>query len=190
MSQELQSIKISFKDEIKKNITLTIVMGVILALAGLLAMGAPLVAGLSLALVVGIILLIGGVGQLVFAIKTGKGFFITLLGVLTVILGAYMIGNPGTALASLTLFLAAYLIVSGFLEIIMSLQYRTTNGWEWSLFSGILAALLGIMIWNQFPLSGAWAIGILIGVRLFFSGWALFMFGFAARSLRIKNNLQ
>jgi uncharacterized membrane protein HdeD (DUF308 family) len=43
--------------------------------------------------------------------------------------------------------------------------------------------LLGLMIWNQFPLSGVWAIGVLIGVRLFFRGWTLVMFGFAARSL-------
>jgi len=37
------------------------------------------------------------------------------------------------------------------------------------------------MIWNQFPVSGALAIGILIGIRLFFSGWSLLMFGLVAR---------
>jgi len=38
------------------------------------------------------------------------------------------------------------------------------------------------MIWNQFPLSGEWAIGVLVGIKLVFSGWSLLMFGMVARS--------
>jgi len=29
------------------------------------------------------------------------------------------------------------------------------------------------MLWSQFPLSGAWAVGTLVGVRLLFSGFSL-----------------
>jgi uncharacterized membrane protein HdeD (DUF308 family) len=38
------------------------------------------------------------------------------------------------------------------------------------------------MIWSQFPVSGARAIGMLLGVKLFFSGLTLLMFGIAGRS--------
>jgi len=182
MTEENQNIHMPFMDEIKKNAGLTIAMGIVLLLMGFFAMGSPLVAGLSVAMMVGIILIIGGIGQLVFAIKTGKGLLNILLGVLTIILGGYMLSNLGAALASLTIFLAIYLIVSGILETVMAFQVKPVQGWGWAMFSGILSVLLGIMIWSQFPLSGAWAIGILIGVRLFFSGWTLLMFGMAARS--------
>ena len=184
MSQEFQTTNTPFLDELKKNSKHITAMGVILLLVGLLAMGSPFVAGLSLALMVGIMLVIGGVSHLVFAVKTDKGVFTIFLGILTVIIGIYMVSNPGAALASLTIFLALYLLFSGILEILMSYQIRPAKGWGWAMFSGILSVLLGALIWNQFPLSGAWAIGILIGIRLFFSGWALLMFGVAARSLQ------
>ena len=184
MSQEVQLIETVFAQEIKKNARFAIITGLVLLLVGLLAMGSPLVAGLSLALMVGIILITAGIGQLVFAVKTGRGFINIILGLLTLFIGAYMISDPGAALESLTIFLAIYLLVSGIFEIMMALQIRPVSGWRWALFSGIISALLGAMIWSQFPLSGAWAIGLLIGIRLFFSGWTLLMFGMAARVLQ------
>jgi hypothetical protein len=39
------------------------------------------------------------------------------------------------------------------------------------------------MIWRQFPLSGAWAIGILIGVKLFFAGLMMITVGSTVRAL-------
>ncbi|MFW2372046.1 MAG: HdeD family acid-resistance protein [Gammaproteobacteria bacterium] len=177
-----ENIQTQFLEDIKNNSGLTIGAGIIVLLMGLLAMTAPLVAGLSVAMMVGVILIIGGVGQLAFAFKTSKSVFTIIVGALTVIVGAYMVLNPGPALASLTIFLAAYLIVSGIFEALMAFQVKPVKGWGWALFSGILSLILGAMIWSQFPLSGAWAIGILIGVRLFFSGMSLLMFGLIARS--------
>ena len=184
MSQDIQNIETQLMAGIKKNAGLTITMGIILLVMGLLAMGSPLVAGVSIAMLVGAILIVGGIGQLVFAFKTGMDFFTIILGARTVIMGGYMLSDPAVALASLTIFLAGYLVASGVSEAIVSFKARPANGWGWALFSGLLSVLLGLMIWNQFPLSGAWAIGILIGIRLIFSGMSLLMLGLAARSAR------
>jgi uncharacterized membrane protein HdeD (DUF308 family) len=51
------------------------------------------------------------------------------------------------------------------------------------LFGGIVSVLLGIMIWAQFPLSGVWAIGILLGIKLFFVGLIMLVGGSAMRSM-------
>ena len=112
-----------------------------------------------------------------------KGIFTIIIAVLMAIVGAYMIMNPAAALESLTIFLAAYLIVSGIFEALLAFQVKPAKGWGWELFNGIISILLGAMIWNQFPISGAWAIGILFGVKLLFSGWTLIMFGSAARGM-------
>lgn len=181
MLQEIQQIQTPFLDAIKENTGITIAVGVIAMLIGLLIMASPLVAGISVALMVGIMLVISGLAQLVFAFKSGSGIFAIILGALTVIIGGYMVSNLNVALAALTFFLAAYLIASGISEALMSFQARPAQGWGWALFSGILSVVLGVMIWAQAPLSGAWAVGILIGIRVFFSGWTLLMFGFAAR---------
>ena len=45
------------------------------------------------------------------------------------------------------------------------------------LFNGIVTLLLGIMLWRQFPLSGVWAVGILFGIKMIFSGWAFVFIG-------------
>jgi uncharacterized membrane protein HdeD (DUF308 family) len=181
MSEDVQNVRSEFFGEIKQNAGLTIAMGVIVLLMGILAIGSPFIAGLSVALMVGIVLLVGGIGQLIFAFKAKTGIFSIIIGVLTVLVGGYMIANPDVALVSLTLFLAAYFIVSGIFEAILSFQARPAAGWGWSLFSGIVSVILGIMIWSEFPVSGAWAIGILVGVRLIFGGWSMIMFGSVAR---------
>jgi uncharacterized membrane protein HdeD (DUF308 family) len=183
MTQEIQNLETPFINQIKTDSGLTIAVGVILLLMGLLVMGSPLVAGISITIMVGAMLIFGGISQLVFAFKAGKQVFAIVLGALNVIIGCYMVSNPGVALASLTIFLAIFLIISGISEAMMSLSVRPTKGWGWSLFSGIVSVLLGVMIWNQFPLSGAWAIGILIGVRLISSGWTLLMLGVMARNV-------
>jgi uncharacterized membrane protein HdeD (DUF308 family) len=183
MSPETLKTVTPFTEDIKKNSGITIVIGVILMLLGFLAMGSPLVAGISVAMIVGYMLIFGGISQVAFAVKTREGMFAIIFGALTIIIGGYMVAHPGAALASFTLFLALYFILSGIIEVLVSFQVRPVEGWGWALFSGLISVLLGVMIWSQFPLSGAWAIGILIGVRLLFRGLTLLMFGFAARNL-------
>ena len=182
MSQNFKNIDSTFLNEIKKNSGLTIAVGIIVLLMGMFAMGSPFIAGVSLAIAVGFMLIIGGVSQLVFALKARTGLFSIILGVLTVIAGGYMVSNPGVALATMTLVLAVYLVISGIFEVMMAFQVKPVKGWGWTLFSGIVSVLLGGMIWSQFPVSGAWTVGTLVGIKLFFSGLALLMFGFTARA--------
>jgi uncharacterized membrane protein HdeD (DUF308 family) len=56
-------------------------------------------------------------------------------------------------------------------------------GWGWALFGGVVSLVLGIMIWRQFPVSGTWAIGILFGVHMLFTGFAMMGIGSAARAV-------
>lgn len=38
---------------------------------------------------------------------------------------------------------------------------------------GVVSLVLGVIIWAQFPLSGAWTVGILLGIKLFIDKHAL-----------------
>lgn len=170
-------------DEIKKNARSARWIGVLLLIAGFFALMAPLAAGASIAMMVGFLLLFCGVGHLVLVFQSGsfgRGVFILLLAALNLLAGIYMIARPGIALAALALFLAAYFVATGITEIVAAFQARPDAGWGWLAFGGALSALLGLMIWSQFPLSGAWAVGVLVGLRLFTSGWELIAIGGAA----------
>jgi uncharacterized membrane protein HdeD (DUF308 family) len=89
--------------------------------------------------------------------------------------------QPLEGLASITLFLSAYFIVTGIFELVGAIQIRPAAGWSWMLFNAIVTLLLGLMIWRQFPLSGAWAVGVLFGAKLIFSGTSLIIIGRAVR---------
>jgi len=181
MSQENPIPIAPFILRIKNHSGNTILMGFIILLMGILAIGSPLIAGYSIALLVGIVLVAGGLGQLVFAIKTGQSIITVLIAALTIIIGIVLLSNLNAILATLTIFLMIYLMVSGIFEIILAIKIRPSKGWGWALLTGLVSVLLGMLIWIQYPLSGAWAIGVLLGIKLVLSGWTLIMFGLTAR---------
>lgn len=160
-------------------------VGIFMLIAGFLAMLAPFAAGLSVAVIVGVLLLVTGVTQVLLVFRAGsfgEGLMLVLLGVLSVVAGGFMVAQPVAALATLTLFLAGYFIACGILEVIAAFGARPQSGWGLLLFGGIVSVLLGVMIWQQFPLSGVWAVGVLVGVKLIIAGWALIAIGGAAKA--------
>ena len=63
----------------------------------------------------------------------------------------------------------------------MALQLRPADGWLSEAITGAASLVLGVLLWRQFPLSGAWAVGILFGVKMMFNGWALVIVSRATR---------
>ena len=172
-------------DAVKKDSTALLILGIVTVVLGSLAMMSPMITGVAVALMVGILLIGGGIMRTIFAFKCkswGAGILVFLLGILTLFVGLYMVSMPGVALATLTLFLAAYFVVDGIFEIVEAFDLKPIQGWGWMLVGGVVSILLGVMIWRQWPVSGAWAIGILVGIKLIFAGWAMVGIGVAGRS--------
>jgi uncharacterized membrane protein HdeD (DUF308 family) len=156
--------------------------GIIAIILGILAMIAPVITGLSIALFLGVLVVIGGIVRLVWAFQAGslgEGILKFLLAGLTLVCGMMLVANPLFASGFLTILLSLYFIVDGVSEIAVGLSSRR----GWFIFAGVVSILLGVLLWAQFPLSGAWALGILLGIKLFFIGLIMIMGGSAARSL-------
>jgi uncharacterized membrane protein HdeD (DUF308 family) len=171
-------------ETIKKDAKTSKWVGILLLIAGFLSLVAPFGAGLSVTVMVGVLMLFSGVAQLFLVFKAGsfgEGILLALFAILTLVAGGYMLSQPVEALAALTLFLAAYFVASGVIQIVGAFGARPQAGWGWLLFGGIVSILLGAMIWRQFPLSGAWAVGTLVGVQLVMSGWTLIAVGGVAK---------
>jgi uncharacterized membrane protein HdeD (DUF308 family) len=183
--ETLEEKKMTLVELIKEDAKTARWVGIFMLIAGFLAMVAPFAAGLSVAVVVGVLLLVTGVTQVLLVFRAGsfgEGLMLVLLGVLSVVAGGFMVAQPVAALATLTLFLAGYFIACGILEVIAAFGARPQSGWGLLLFGGIVSVLLGVMIWQQFPLSGVWAVGVLVGVKLIIAGWALIAIGGAAKA--------
>lgn len=118
-----------------------------------------------------------------FKINLWSNFFLHLfLSLLYIIGGGFILYDPTTSAINLTLLLAIFFVVSGILKIIFaSTQVVANKGWL--ILNGILTFILGIMIWQQWPFSGLWALGTLLGIDMLFTGWGLIMLAFGAKNL-------
>ena len=173
MTNGIQEADQEMLSTIKTHAGVGTVVGIFVVVAGILALLSPLVAGLSIAVAVGVLIVASGISRLFLAFKMGSfghGLFVFLLGLLSIVIGGYMVSRPGMALATLTLVLAIYFAVDGIFQIIWAFRLRPIKGWGWSLFSGVVSLALGIMIWRQFPVSGVWAVGTLAGIHMVFGG--------------------
>jgi len=151
-------------------------LGIALIALGVAAVVAPVVAGSALVIVIGFILLIAGAVPIVRELKAEASKERTIgliLGIITALAGIAIIGHPLFGLAFLTVLLVGYFIVEGVWKIVVSFRYKPATGWKWLLASGVLSLVLGLLIWRQWPVSGLWAVGVLVGVNLLGTGMAL-----------------
>jgi uncharacterized membrane protein HdeD (DUF308 family) len=151
-------------------------LGIVLVALGVAAVLTPAVAGSAVVIVIGFILLIAGIMTVARGVKAEAGVekaMGLILGIITALAGITVIGHPLFGLAFLTLLLVGYFVAEGVWKIVVSFRYKPASGWKWLLASGVLSLLLGLLIWSQWPVSGMWAVGVLVGVNLFGTGLAL-----------------
>jgi uncharacterized membrane protein HdeD (DUF308 family) len=163
-----------------------IVAAILFIVLGVFAIIEPAVAGLGVALLVGWLLIFGGVSHLISAFEGGgarRVLFQILAGVVFLLGGYYLLSHPLLALGTLTLLLAAVILVEGVCEMVTYFRLRDEQASGWMLANGILALVLGAMIWLQWPSSSVWAIGTLVGVNLLFTGITRLMVGLTGRRL-------
>lgn len=171
-----------------------LVVGILFALIGGAAILMPQLSSLAIDLMLGWILLASGLIQFISGVTTRAhgGVFIKFLRAgFFVIAGLLLLFRPYAGVLTLTLLLAIFLVVEGIAEIVTAIQVRKIGGWGWMLVSGIAATLLGMLIWVQWPLSGVWALGLLVGIKLLLLGWAIVMMSLAVRAAgKIKTQVQ
>lgn len=137
--------------------------------------------------VVGYFLIFGGVLYCSGAFFTGSwgGFFLTLMtGVLQLVTGLLCTRHPAEAAIVYTLLMAAFFMVAGLFRIVAALS-GSFQGRGWVVVSGVITLALGLMIWQQSPISGLWVIGTFLGVDLIFNGWLYVVIGLNVRQLPV-----
>jgi uncharacterized membrane protein HdeD (DUF308 family) len=146
-------------------------LGILTALLGLGILASPLLTGITLVVIVGFLVLAGGVIRLFAAFRGhGTGFATFLTGILTILCGLVLVLDPVFASGVLTILIAVYLVFDGGAEMFAAWALRPNMGWGWLMATGVMSLLLGILIWRQFPLSGAWALGFVLGFKMLLIG--------------------
>lgn len=175
-------------ETIRKNWGWFLASGIALILIGILAIGSSIFTTLFTVAFLGVILLIAGAIEIVYAFWAHRwgGFFLQLFtGLLYLVTGALLLWHPAAAAIGITLFMALMFIVSGLAKMAGSLVYRF-HDWIWIFISGIISVILGAMILAEWPQSGLWIIGLFVGIDLIFHGWAWVLLALGAKKQIIE----
>ena len=181
----LNSIHLVGVDELKKRSKWFIGLGIALVVLGTVALGSSIVFTLASMVFIGSLLAAGGILQTAHAFMSKRwgGFFVDLLtGVLNIVVGVMIANHPAAVAAALTLLIALFLILGGVFRIMLALAIRFHHVF-WMVLHGVISVALGVIILQEWPVSGLWVIGTFIGIDMIFNGWTLIMLGMAARRM-------
>ncbi|NCF62329.1 MAG: hypothetical protein GWP58_05725 [Gammaproteobacteria bacterium] len=161
--------------------------GIALLVFGVLLLVSPAAVGGAVVKLVALVLVITGVAQLFQAFRAGGAAdtaFSAILGLVVAGLGVMVWLNPDLGSGFLTALLMIFFVVHGLWKVTAAIRYRRVNGWLWLLLTGLLSLVFVYLLWKQWPLSGAWAIGVLVGLDLLLTGIAMILLASAMKRVR------
>jgi len=157
--------------------------GILLVVGGLAGLGYAFAMSVVTTIFVGGLLVAYGVTEVVQAFRHQRwsGFFLFLFGgILSIVAGGVIWTQPLLGLGVLTLLAASYFLVLGAFRVVGAVSSRHP-GWGWGLGNGAVSVLLGLLIWNRWPASSLWVIGIFVAIDMIFQGWNYVMLALIAR---------
>jgi len=179
-------MRMSITESVRANWGWMLALGVLFIVGGLFAFFSPFFASLVVTTIVAFVLVLTGIGQIVQAwrMKSWGGFLWQLIiGIVILIGGIAIYLNPVAGTFALTLFAAAMFLAKGIFQIVLGFRLRPHDGWGWITTAGVIAVLVGLMIYFDFPFSGIYALGLLAGISLTFTGWSYVMIALAGRRM-------
>jgi len=168
----------------KTSSTILMVEGIVLIVLGIFAILVPGLFTFAVETLIAIVLIVGGLirGYSIIKEHSTRSVVWSLLGaIVAIVAGVLLFLYPVLGVLSLTAILIALFIIEGITKIVASFHLNKQRGWGWVLFTGILDVALGFILWIGLPETALWAIGLLVGISLVFSGWTAVMFAGALK---------
>jgi uncharacterized membrane protein HdeD (DUF308 family) len=176
------------REETARHWKLLLAIGLLCDLAGVYSIFVPIVASISVTVLVGWVLLFAGIVEFGHVLRRDPTWswytaWQLLVSLLTIVAGAWILIFPLTGTITLTVVLVAWFWAIGVTRLLVWWRMRGfERSWTVGL-NGALSLLLGILIWADLPSSATWAIGLLVGIELIFAGSGLIMTALAGRQL-------
>jgi uncharacterized membrane protein HdeD (DUF308 family) len=190
MTANLNQAQRAVVDKLKAHWRLYVFEGVVMIVLGVLAILFPMFATLAVDLYLGWLFLFSGVLVLILMISPRRipGFWWALVtAILAIVLGLALLLKPAAGIVTLTGVLTVFFIVEGVFQTAAALTYRDgiPHSWGWLLASGVADLVLAAIIISGWPGTVDWTLGLLAGVSLLTSGWAIVMVAMSVRNLTL-----
>ena len=166
----------------KENSRLLKTEALVLLTLGILAIILPTLFTLAIELLIGILLLLGGAASFYrsYTLKGLPGSTVSLgMGIFFMIVGVLFLSYPLHGIIVLTFILGLLFLIKGVAEISIAMQHRHWIAWGWILISGFVSILVALFLLLALPETARWALGVLVGINMLFSGAWLLMLGSA-----------
>ena len=186
LPQDIADLQSKMNAAVREHWKAFLIEGIVLAVLGLAAMVAPLIASLAFTIFLGWMFLISGAAGLAmtFWARQMPGFWWSLISaVLAIGAGIILLTRPAQGVLTLTIVIGAYFLAEGVATIMYALEHRRelSERWSWLLAAGLMDILVAAVIIAGLPGSALWAVGLLAGINLLFGGAALIGMALAAR---------
>ncbi len=174
-------------------------LGIVMILAGFTVLADVAFAPLVSSTFIGATAIVVGICEIVHAVWT-KGWgglpWQMLLGLLYIVLGLVLVGVAGSSVIVLTSVLVRsarqgeqlltyglglVLLLSGIVRILLGMSRWRESGWM-MLFAGLFGVVAGLIVLAEFPKTGFWIFGLLLGIDLIVHGAAWLSYAFLPRA--------
>jgi uncharacterized membrane protein HdeD (DUF308 family) len=166
----------AMRETVKRYSLWYLLQGVLMVVAGVLALVYPLLASVAMVYLLAWILIISGVLQGIGLIgaRDVPHYWLQLISVvLAIVIGVLLLNQPESGLLVMTVLLIVFFMVEGISKIIFALTIRPFPNWGWVLASGLVGIVLAVYLWANMPITSEWVLGILLGIMLVSEGAAL-----------------
>jgi uncharacterized membrane protein HdeD (DUF308 family) len=162
-------------------------MGVILIILAIILLLSPMAAGEFVIMAVAAVLVITGIAQVIQAFRSpgsADRIVSAVLGALVIGLGLMVWRNPEIGSGFLMVLLMLFFVVNGLWKVTTAWRFRGASGWIWLMLSGLVSLFFVWLLWSQWPVAGAWVIGVFIGIDLLLTGLSMVVLSITARRIR------
>jgi uncharacterized membrane protein HdeD (DUF308 family) len=187
MTTEPKSVAQAVTQDIRRSAGWRMAGGVLLIIAGIIALASPFIGALTITIFVGWAMIFGGIAQAIYAFSTkdsaGHVIWKVLLAILYVVTGGYILYNPLAGIPALAFVLGWMLLVEAVLLAILAFQIRPRQGWGMWLVDAIITLVLAIFILVNWPGNSIVILAAFVGVSMIFSGVSRLILSGTVRSV-------
>jgi uncharacterized membrane protein HdeD (DUF308 family) len=156
-------------------------IGVLSVIAGVIVLAKPSNSLKTLAVIVGIFILLDGIVELIasFSSSTTNRGLTALLGVLDVIIGILLIRHPIQGVTVIALLIGIWLVVVGVIRFVVAVEMQGHRTWRFVV--AAIEVIAGIIIVSD-PHIGFATLALLVGLAFIINGFGLVVVGVAVRT--------
>ncbi|ATU92044.1 HdeD family acid-resistance protein [Phyllobacterium zundukense] len=166
----------AMRETVKRYSLWYLIQGIVLVVAGILAIIYPVLSSVAVVFLLGWLLIISGLAQGISLLgaRHVPHYWLQLVSViLALLIGFLFLRDPAQGLLTVTLLLIVFFMIEGISKIVFSLTIRPFPNWGWLLASGLVGIVLSLVLLISLPVTALWLVGLLLGLQLISVGGAL-----------------